>query len=143
RRGELKIEERWKIDEKAEVGNLWLHGYVEWSEQEAVPQGDVQVRVWVNDFEQFGDWLGDVRKVRADPRSDPVWRRTFKAEVRLNRSHNRVQLGFSEAVKLESNEQLEFTVDCTQPEKHQRLHLLAVALGRGSQKDLHARLRKA
>src|SRR5262249_23215234 len=43
RRGELKIEEGWKIAERAEVGNLWLHGYIEWSEKEAVPQEDLLV----------------------------------------------------------------------------------------------------
>ncbi len=122
----------------APVGNLSLHGYVEWPGEgdEALRQRGLRVRVWVNDFEQFDALL------REAVRAGDTWRRPFRAEVRLNRTRNRVQLDFP-GVKLEADERLAFDVGCARPERDQRLHLLIVAPGRRDQKGLHERVRKA
>jgi WD40 repeat protein len=110
---------RFARDEKAPVGRVDLRGRVEWpTDDDPALTLPLRVRVWVNDFEQTDAEM-----------QPPVGRvRRFEAPVVLNRKENRIELKFSEAVKLAERQHLpSWTVLCGKPEPAQRLHLLIVA----------------
>jgi len=85
--------------------------------------------VWVNDFEQFDAMLDLPEGLDPPPPkglNPPEGRvRKFTAAVRLNNQTNRVEIGSSD-VKVEK---ATFTVDCKEPARDQRLHVLVVAPG--------------
>jgi WD40 repeat protein len=114
------------------TGNAWLHGHVAWPDDDPLlRQPDVQVRVWVNDFEQF-DTLLEAPKGRA---------RAFRAAIRLNRQKgNHVELQLRPEIPLEEDQRRSFRVDCLEPEKNQRINLMIVAPGRTDQQQERTRV---
>jgi WD40 repeat protein len=104
---------------KQDASDVWVHGQVEWPDETdpvLAQNQPAHVRVWVNDFEQFEASLA--------PRRGRV--REFTAELRLNNTANRIEVGSSEV----KAERVAFNVACSQPARTQRLHLLLVAPGR-------------
>ena len=119
---------------KAPVGNVWLHGHVQWRvDKDPLLEGRVRMRIWVNDFEQFDALLGPARNGQ----------RTFRASVRLNREQNRIQVGLPPDLKLKSNKPPAVEVACAHPEMGQRLHLVVLGPGQRDQKKLIASVLKA
>src|SRR5205807_3356204 len=114
--------------------NLWVHGRVEWPDEgDALLGKPVRVRVLVNDFEQFDTPLED-----AAGRT-----RAFRAEVRLNREANRVELQFPEGVKFEEQDRPVFPLLCARPAREQRLHVVVIGPGQSDPAPLIRRMLNA
>ncbi len=108
------------LTEKAPVGNVRLHGEVEW--RHADDPGllaRVRLRVWVNGFEQLPASLG-LAKDR---------RRAFAADIRLSARENQIEVRLPAALKLDTDSPVGLKLACDRPEQKQRLHLVIVAPG--------------
>jgi WD40 repeat protein len=128
---------RFPREEGAPTGHVWLHGYVEYRDAEAMRehQGGM-LECLVNDFLQL-----DPEVVQEKPKE---LRRYFRLNLRLNREKNQVVVKLPDALKLEGNKTEEAVeLRCRKPEKDQQLHLMVLGPGQPAPQKLVARVLKA
>jgi WD40 repeat protein len=112
--------DRMKADEPVfgatvEWGLVSLRGELEWTEDKAADPGAGRVRIWVNDFEQFEEGVGEARGRR----------REVRIFLRLTQTgENRIRIRFPPALEMDD---LSCTIRCLKPLHRQRLLLLVLA----------------
>ena len=109
-----------------------LEGRLRWSdEQAAQEQADLPVRAFVNGFQQVPGKL--------DPSGTNKRERPFKVDLLLNRERgNHIHLLVSKQAQ-----PIEIVVDCRQPIKEQRLHLLILNPAASDRKAVQAEVLQA
>jgi WD40 repeat protein len=117
----------------APAGQVQLRGRVVWDREDAPGLGGPRVvHIFVNGFQQQPQPL--------QPAADGSCERAFQADLLLTQlTDNHVSLGVP---GLDENTVTRFTVNCTQPEKAQRLHLLMVSPTEKDPEALEAQLFK-
>src|SRR5262249_44786987 len=120
----------------APAGRLSLQGRVAWAKDNDEQLKKVNlVKVYVNGFLQVPAEL----KLPAGNSRE----RTFQADILLSQAaKNRVEIELPSAHQEASNRR-EFFVDCRQPQRGKRLHLLIVGVGEKDEKKLTERALQA
>jgi hypothetical protein len=118
--------DKFSLNEKAPVGEMVLHGHVEYRYDDASLKAPAQVSCWVNDFRQSDALLG--------PAEGRV--RKFALPILLNREKNVVAVQLPTGLKVKGDEPHSREVACAKPTTTQRLHLLIVGPGNPDQKKL-------
>src|SRR5262249_31198654 len=111
------------------TGRVHLRGRVLWDEENDKRLANTQiVRIYVNEFQQL--------PAKLEPPVSSSRERKFHATLLLNYPQdNHVRIALPE-LQQDSSNCKDFLVDCKQPERAQRLHLLVVSPGEKDEKRL-------
>ena len=126
---ELKSQAGLAFPQPAPEGCMWLVGRVRWPDLDSQRLHQVSsVQVSVNGL------LQPAVPLKAAMEGSLEW--SWRTRIRLNRSvGNRIRIGLP-GVARSVDSQLEFQVDCREPDLRQRLHLLVVGIGEENRKEL-------